>query len=102
MTDASWIKNKPYYDLGNDTTFDFGNIPGTQDKVFFYPGDVVTIKQEIPNKPTMLVVKKQTMTIRDGDTKQQILRGIVCRWWTNDGTLQEALFSSKDLIKLNV
>ncbi len=76
------------------------NEYGIEEKVFFYPGDVVTIRQDIPNKPTMLVVKKQTMTIRDGENKQQVLRGIVCKWFTTTGELQEALFSSKDLIKL--
>ena len=30
------------------------------DKIFFMPGDVVTLKQDIPNKPTMLVLKKET------------------------------------------
>ena len=29
-----------------------------EDKIFFSPGDVVTIRQNIPNKPTMLVDRK--------------------------------------------
>ena len=33
-------------------------------KVYFMPGDIVTLKQELPNKPIMVVVKKKTLTIR--------------------------------------
>ena len=29
------------------------------EKVFFQPGDLVTLKQDIPNKPIMIVVKKE-------------------------------------------
>ena len=29
-------------------------------KQYFLPGDVVTLRQDIPNKPIMLVVKKET------------------------------------------
>jgi uncharacterized protein YodC (DUF2158 family) len=28
----------------------------------------------------------------------QLLRGVKCRWFTDDGFLQEAVFSTKDLI----
>ena len=72
-----------------------------ENKIFFMPGDVVTIRQNIPNKPTMLVVKKKTMTIKpkDGD-KSDFLQGIICRWFTTSGELQESLFSTKDLKKL--
>ena len=36
-------------------------------KVYFLPGDVVTIKQVIPNKPTMIVVKKITSTFKNDE-----------------------------------
>ena len=29
-----------------------------EEKVYFMPGEVVTLKQDIPNKPVMIVVKK--------------------------------------------
>lgn len=35
-----------------------------EEKVYFMPGEVVTLKQDIPNKPVMIVVKKETMSIR--------------------------------------
>jgi hypothetical protein len=49
------------------------------DKQFFLPGDVVTIRQDLPNKPIMLVVKKVTKSIRVGDAKNDYFQGILCR-----------------------
>ena len=69
------------------------------DKVFFVPGDLVTIRQELPNKPIMLVVGKETATFKLG-SKDDYFRGMRCRWFTDDKQLQEAIFSTKDLIKL--
>lgn len=71
--------------------------------IYFNPGDVVQLKQNIPNKPTMLVVKKETLLFkhsRNEDDKRSILKGIRCRWFTSTGELQEAIFNTKDLIKL--
>lgn len=71
--------------------------------IYFNPGDVVQLKQDIPNKPTMLVVKKETLLFkhsRNEDDKRPILKGIRCRWFTSTGELQEAIFNTKDLIKL--
>ena len=31
-----------------------------EEKIYFMPGDIVTLKQDIPNKPQMIVVKKET------------------------------------------
>lgn len=74
-----------------------------EEKIYFMPGDVVTLKQELPNKPTMLVVKKETMTIRSNsitNNSEDYFKGIRCRWFTTDGILQEAIFNTKDLVKL--
>lgn len=71
-----------------------------QDKIFFLPGMLVTLKQELPNKPIMLVVKKETLIFKHSDNKEPILKGIKCRWFTTDGYLQEAIFNTKDLIKI--
>ena len=75
-----------------------------ENKIFLNPGDVVTLRQDIPNKPLMLVVRKETSIFKHDKEKMQdkksILVGIRCRWFTSDGTLQEALFSTKDLILL--
>lgn len=71
----------------------------TDEKIYFAPGDVVTLRQDLPNKPTMLVVRKKTLTIK-GEEAGKFLQGIVCRWFTSDGHLEENIFSTKDLIKL--
>lgn len=72
----------------------------SDDKIFFVPGDVVTLKQDIPNKPTMVVIKKVTSILKHKESNEGILRGIKCRWFTNDGTLQEDIFNTKDLQKV--
>ena len=74
-----------------------------EDKQFLNPGELVTLKQDIPNKPTMIVVKKETSVFKHQkkiDDKRPILIGIKCRWFTKNGELQEAIFSTKDLIKV--
>lgn len=72
-----------------------------REKVYFLPGDVVSLRQEIPNRPEMYVVKKVTKTIRlSGGKGSDYLQGILCRWFALDMTLQEAIFNTKDLIKL--
>ena len=75
-----------------------------ENKIFLNPGDVVTLRQDIPNKPIMLVVRKETSIFKHDKDKMQdkksILVRIRCRWFTSDATLQEALFSTKDLILL--
>ena len=72
--------------------------------VYFNPGDVVQLKQDIPNKPTMIVVKKETSLFKHDskglEDKRPILKGIRCRWFTSTGELQENVFNTKDLIKL--
>lgn len=73
------------------------------EKIYFLPGDLVTLKKDIPNKPTMLVVKKETMTFRpvkEDDEKEEFFKGIRCRWFTTEGAVQEAVFNTKDLIKI--
>ena len=45
----------------------------------------------------MLVVKKVNNMLGHNEDKEGILRGIRCRWFTSDGTLQEDIFNTKDL-----
>ena len=47
----------------------------------------------------MMVVRKKTMTVK-GEETGKFLQGIICRWFTTDGHMEENLFSTKDLIKL--
>ena len=75
-----------------------------EEKIFLNPGEIVTLKQDIPNKPVMLVVKKETSVFKHDNKrlndKKPILIGIRCRWFTTTGELQEATFSTKDVIKV--
>ena len=67
------------------------------DKVYFKPGDCVKLKQhEKMLSPVMLVLRKETALFKDS----QNLKGIRCRWFTTSGLLQEAVFCTKDLIKI--
>jgi uncharacterized protein YodC (DUF2158 family) len=66
------------------------------EKVFFTPGQIVKLKQDIPNAPIMVVYKIERSIVRNTNGKD-FLRGCKCRWFTSDGHLQEALFSTKDL-----
>lgn len=72
------------------------------EKVYFLPGDIVTLKKKevLPNSPTMIVVKKITKTIRTENIKGDFFQGILCRWFTTTGELQEATFNTKDIIKI--
>lgn len=73
------------------------------DKVYFLPGDIVTLKQDIPNKPIMIVLKRETMTFRPSkdEEKNDYFKGMRCRWFSTDGILQEAIYNTKDLIKVD-
>lgn len=62
-----------------------------EDKIYFNPGDVVQLKQNLLNKPLMIVVKKETKTFKLDTEKVETFRGIRCRWFTTNGELQEAI-----------
>ena len=74
-----------------------------EEKVYFMPGDVVTVRQDIPNKPIMIVDKKETLTFRPSkeDSKEDYFKGIKCWWFDVNGALQKATFNTKDLIKVD-
>lgn len=68
------------------------------DTIYFNAGDVVELKQDIPNKPKMIVIKKETSIFKhDQKYTKPILLGIRCRWFTSTGQLQESIFNTKDL-----
>lgn len=72
-----------------------------EENIYFNPGQIVQLKQDIPNKPIMIVVKKETSVFKHDSKrigeKKPILTGIRCRWFTTTGELQEAVFNTKDL-----
>lgn len=76
-----------------------------EEKIFFSPGDLVTLKQNLPNKPVMIVIHKEIKTFRlesptESSKKVNYFVGIKCRWFTEDGTLQETIWNTKDLCKI--
>ena len=70
------------------------------EKIYFVPGQKVTLRQDIPNKPIMLVHRVERSIIRNED-KNALLKGVKVRWFTNNGFLQEAVFSTKDLVLID-
>ena len=70
------------------------------DKIYFVPGQRVTLRQDIPNKPVMWVYRVERSIIRNED-KNPLLKGVKVRWFTENGFLQEAVFSTKDLILID-
>lgn len=69
------------------------------EKIYFQPGDMVQMKQDIPHKPKMVVVRIERSIMKNNEGKDY-LKGVRCRWFSEDQKLQEAVFSTKDLIKL--
>lgn len=65
------------------------------EKVYFKPGDCVTLRQKM-QAPVMLVLRKEQALFKDSSG----LKGIKCRWFTKDGLMQEAVFNTKDLVKV--
>lgn len=70
-----------------------------EDKTMFFPGDLVSLRQDLPNKPVMIVVRKESTIFRD-ENKNNNLKGIRCRWFTTNNELQEAVWNTKDLVKV--
>ena len=70
------------------------------EKVYFAPGQKVTLKQDIPNKPIMIVHRVERNILKNKESGE-LLRGIKCRWFTENGFIQEAVFSTKDLVLIN-
>jgi hypothetical protein len=65
--------------------------------MYFKPGDCVRLRQyKLMHSPVMLVLRKETALFKDN----QSLKGIKCRWFTVSNELQEAVFNTKDLIKV--
>lgn len=51
-----------------------------KEKIYFRPGELVTLKQDIPNKPIMMVVEKDTCTFKLYNKEAAtFFRGIKCR-----------------------
>lgn len=68
-------------------------------QIFLSPGDLVVVKHNIENKPKMFIVEKVSKNVRTTDNEvQPMFMGMKCRWFDNNGDLQECVFSTKDLM----
>lgn len=75
------------------------NISGEKEKIYFVPGDLVTIRHGLVDKPIMLVKGKDQTLIKSDEGSH--FKGIRCFWFTKDHNYQEAVFSTKDLELVN-
>lgn len=72
------------------------------EKIFFNAGQIVRLKHEnLENVPNMMVTEKVSRSMIKNGEKETIFMGIKCRWFDKNGVLQEAIFSTKDLIHVN-
>ena len=60
----------------------------TSNKVYLQPGDGVSLRQ----RDKMLVIRKEQALFKDE------MKGLRCRWFTDSGLMQEAVFNTKYLI----
>lgn len=77
------------------------NMTDELSKIFFAPGDLVVLKHEELKSPVMLVQEKITRQFKQGDEICNIFKGFKCRWFDKNNVLQEAIFSTKDLMFYN-
>ena len=75
-----------------------------EEKIFFKPGDTVTFRQNISNKPTMLVKRIDRVAAKNVEELHNNLNmklfGIQCMWFDADMKVQMKSFNSKDLVKV--
>ena len=74
-----------------------------EEKIYFVPGDIVTIKPPLQNKPNKMLVSEKverSIKLQDGKIETSFV-GIKCRWFNLNQELQEAIFSTKDLMHVN-
>jgi len=78
-----------------ETKIPTGNrILHDDEKVYFQPGDTVELKQNVDNKPKMIV--KSIDKMARGSSAPELL-GVTCMWFNIQYELQTARFSTKDL-----
>lgn len=65
------------------------------DRIYFKEGELVELKQSIPNKPVMFVYTVDKASIRSDD--KATLLGITCLWFDDFKRPHRLRYSSKDL-----
>lgn len=72
-----------------------------EEKVFFNAGELVTLKQDLPDKPVMVVKEINKAVLREPTGmggKRGVLFGITCFWFTKDLSYETGQFNTKDLV----
>lgn len=65
---------------------------------YYAPGDIVTIKHNVPNKFVGWVVEKSSRNVKSADGSiEPTFLGMKVRWFNKNGDLQEAIVNTKDL-----
>ena len=72
------------------------NLIERNDSTFFSPGDVVELKQDVANKPQMIVKSIDKAALSNDKPK---LLGVTCMWFNTMQELKTARFSTKDLVR---
>lgn len=71
----------------------------TQNQIFLSPGQTVMVRHKIENRPKMFIVEKVSKNVKNADNEiVPMFMGMRCRWFDKNQTLQEGIFSTKDLI----
>lgn len=78
------------------------NVKTTLDKIYYQPGDLVTVRHDISNKPIMVVKSKSQFvnTKYSNDTTKNPaphFHGMICYWFTKNSEYVEKVFNTKDL-----
>lgn len=66
-------------------------------KVYFAAGDEVTLKQDVSNKPIMVVQSVDKADVTNQEGSRQLL-GVTCLWFDINQNVKVHRFSTKDLI----
>lgn len=70
-----------------------------QSPIYLSPGQIVMVRHEIENRPKMFIVEKVSRNVKNADGEiVPMFLGMRCRWFDKNQTLQEGVFSTKDLI----
>ena len=71
-----------------------------EEKIYLQPGMRVQLRQDIANKPIMVVEGKVTNRFipNKDEAGKDYLQGFECIWFSSDMKLQSGIFSTKDLI----
>ena len=72
-------------------------VQSDENILYYKPGDLVMLRHKELNPPLMVIVEKVNKQFKQGGETSNLFIGMKCRWFDKNNTLQEAIFSTKDL-----